>query len=399
MKRYRIPKMIVRLQKNLNKALAQGNPWIYQNAISESSAPKVTSLCTVVDSKGKPLGTGIYCPQSPLRVRMLSSKSGKSFDLALHTQTHLQLACQLRSQLFRNSKTATTGYRLVNGEGDHLPGVVVDRYSDHLVVQFDGKELHEFWSKTNLLESLVRLDQAQILVKSRDKTEQARAQIDSQLVRFQENGVIFEADLQRGQKTGFFFDQRDNRQFIQSLANQLNVLNLFSYTGGFSVCAGLGGAKSVTSVDISAEALELAQRNWELNKLKKDSHRALKLDLIEAAKGVGTSQFTGHPFDLVICDPPALCTSEKTKPAALQIYKGLIAMSLKACKPDGLLAVSSCSSHISFEDLQTACDEVFSSERAKAQILRISGQGADHPYRHAHPELRYLKFFLFRLYS
>jgi 23S rRNA (cytosine1962-C5)-methyltransferase len=201
-----------------------------------------------------------------------------------------------------------------------------------------------------------------------------------------ENGNQFKVNLEKGQKTGFFLDQRENRKYIQSISRGLSVLNLFSYTGGFSISAGRGGAKKVASVDISGGAIDLAEQNWALNGLAPEAHSGLCVDVFSY---LASMQET---WDHIIVDPPSMGHSEEHKSRAQAKYIELFTAVAKKVKPKGQLSLSSCSSHISFEDFFEIITESLSQARRRSQILRVSGQGPDHPYPHSCPELRYLKF-------
>jgi 23S rRNA (cytosine1962-C5)-methyltransferase len=214
------------------------------------------------------------------------------------------------------------------------------------------------------------------------------------VVSFQEHGVRFTADLSQGQKTGFFLDQRENRQRIRQVAAGRRVLNLFGYTGGFSVYAGLGGAGHVTTVDLAGSALAVAEQHWQLNDLPPAGHRTVTADAFEFLE---QARRKGDHWELVIADPPSFASSEAAVPRAVQAYQRLIAACAAVSNPDGLLAAASCSSHISPETFLTACEEGISQARRRATLLGLYGQPPDHPTPLAFPELRYLKFVVMRV--
>ena len=193
-------------------------------------------------------------------------------------------------------------------------------------------------------------------------------------------------NLEKGQKTGFFLDQRDNRFYVRGISKNKSVLNLFSYTGGFSISAGLGGAARVASVDISKGAIETANENWTMNDLDSSKHAGLAVDVFDyLAKDT-------EIWDHIIVDPPSMSHSEERREIAIQKYTDLFAVAAKKVKPLGELSLSSCSSHVSFDDFFKIISEAMSQARRRGQILRVAGQGPDHPFPHACPELRYLKF-------
>jgi 23S rRNA (cytosine1962-C5)-methyltransferase len=206
--------------------------------------------------------------------------------------------------------------------------------------------------------------------------------------------VRFTVDVARGQKTGFFLDQRDNRQKMRALAGGRRVLNVFGYTGGFSVCTGLGGAGHVTTVDMAAPALEAARQHWQLNGLPPAAHETVSADAFQFLAEAAQQR---KNWDLVIVDPPSFAASKAAVPQALAAYQKLIAGAAAVTAPGAFLAAASCSSHVGFEAFLSACQEGFSVARRGATVLHIGGQPADHPPPLALPEFRYLKFVLLRV--
>jgi 23S rRNA (cytosine1962-C5)-methyltransferase len=213
-------------------------------------------------------------------------------------------------------------------------------------------------------------------------------------VTFLENGVWFTADVLRGQKTGFFLDQRENRARVRQLSAGRRVLNLFGYTGGFSVYAGLGGAEHVTTVDLASPAVEAAEAHWLLNGLPHRGHEGVVADAFDylehAARG-------GLHWDLVIADPPAFAPNQAAVPNALAAYRRLIAASAAATAPGGWLCAASCSSHVSLPEFLEACEGGIGQARRRATVFGIQGQPFDHPTPLAMPEFRYLKFVAMRV--
>lgn len=375
----------VRLKRNLRKSLLQGDPWIYKDAVSVPADIKASGLCKVLDIKDEFVGWGLFSAKSPLAVRMLSLQ--RSPPQADFFARQMVQALNLRSSA---ASDTTNCYRLFNGEGDLLPGLICDVYADVAVLQFDGSGPYEFWDHDQIA--------TWILAHTTCKTVYFKPRHDMKadpktwgvpcgdgLVEVKENGCLFTVDIVNGQKTGFFLDQRDNRHYVKNLAKNKSVLNLFSYSGGFSIYAGLGGASAVCSVDIAEGALKLSEKNWQMNRLP-DRHRTVCADVFEFI------QTHDDNYDVVICDPPSLAKSEKTKDQAVQKYVETFAGAAKLLNPQGHLILSSCSSHISFADFNEIIVATLSKIRRRAQVLRVSGQGLDHPYPHACPHLRYLKF-------
>ena len=381
----------VQLTRDLRKTLLQGHPWVYSQALDVRKPVDRSQICQVLDRKGQPLGWGYYDPHSLLALRILSL--AKKPPGETHFSETLARALQLRKDLL---PPKTTGYRLINGEGDRLPGLVCDVYGDLAVIQFDGKGPFEFWDHdwiANWLLEHVPVKSVFLKPRRSDKIEGKSwgdsIDLNSLLVR--ENNHQFWVNVLEGQKTGFFFDQRDNRSYLGQASSGKSLLNLFSYTGGFSVYAGVGGASHVASVDLAKPALELAQKSWLENGLSASNHETLAVDVFEYLKSESTR------WDQVVVDPPSLAHSEKNKDKAQRNYIEVFAQAAKLVKPKGDLYLSSCSSHISFNDFQSITEQALSQSRRKGQLLRISGQGPDHPFPHICPELRYLKFFHLRL--
>lgn len=364
---------------------------MYRESIITPSAPiERATLAQVVDPKGE-LAWGMYDPHSPLAVRILSTDEvPPSYTNEFYTRRFAR-SLALREPI---RSPSTTGFRLFNGEGDLLPGLVCDIYSDVAVLQFDGQGPSEFWEKDQIAKWLLeKVGVLSVIEKSRRNTERtihpvagAEVKLSDPTRVFSENGAKYKVNLEKGQKTGFFLDQRDNRLFVRSLSKGRSVLNLFSYTGGFSVSAGLGHADKVASLDVSAGAIESANENWALNELPSSKHFGITMDAFEY---LNTNQ---ESWDHVLVDPPSMSHSEFRKEVAIQKYIELFAAAAKKVKPLGELSLSSCSSHVSFEDFFKVIAEAMSLSRRRGQVVRVAGQGPDHPFPHACPELRYLKF-------
>jgi 23S rRNA (cytosine1962-C5)-methyltransferase len=264
----------------------------------------------VLDGKNEHLGWAIYDPHSPLSLRILSLKKNPPNDA--YFEELFSRALSLRKSIINSGlNSETSSYRLFNGEGDHLPGMICDIYGEVAVLQFDGKGPREFWPKTKVAQWLLNnVGSTSVVEKVRRPTEEQVIQLlagkecSSTLV-IKENNVLFKVDIDTGQKTGFFLDQRDNRKYVQSLSKGKTVLNLFSYTGGFSVYAGLGGAAKVASLDVAAGAIAFATENWALNKLEPQNHVGLCVDVFEYLNE------KGEMWDYVLVDPPSMSHSEE----------------------------------------------------------------------------------------
>lgn len=392
--------MVVFLNRNLRKSILQGHPWVYKEALLPQSGLQgkpTASLALLKDAKKQFLAWGIFDPHSPIAFRILSLKDKKPDDQFF--KEALTFAALKRRPLYASQ---TNAFRWVNGEGDYLSGLVCDVYDDIAVLQFDGKGPEQFWGSEKILNVL--LDQMQnvfqvtfskalrsIVIKERGASESLKSVYGpevSESVEVIENGIKFNIKILQGQKTGFFLDQRDNRNYVKAMSKGKTVLNLFSYTGGFSMYAGVGEARYVASVDISKGAIEQCEDNWRLNNLPQGQHQGFAQDVFEFLDAPEGQK----EWDMIIVDPPSMTHSEKQKPQAILKYVEAFTKAARKVKSGGDLILSSCSSHISFEDFDQIIKEALSQSRRRGQILRISGQGHDHPFLHVHPEMRYLKF-------
>lgn len=380
----------VRLTRNLRRSVLRGHPWVFKEALASPGKVERAQLCEVTDTKG-PLGWGIYDPHGPLALRILGT--GKNPPLKPALEERFARAHSLREGV---RSPETDAYRLFNGEGDFLPGLVCDVYGPIAVLQFDGQGPSEFWDRQHVAGWLLSKTACKSVVeKTRGGGGQERTLIplagpacEPELV-IRENGARFKVNLEKGQKTGFFLDQRDNRAHVRRVSAGKSVLNLFSYSGGFSIYAGLGGASKVASLDISEGAISLAKENWVLNGLDPALHQGLSVDVFEYLTGKSGD---GELWDHILVDPPSLTHSEDQRDTAKTKYAELFAAAARRVKVGGELSLSSCSSHVSFEDFFEVIEEALSSARRRGRVLRVSGQGMDHPFPHACPELRYLKF-------
>jgi len=383
----------LQLNRDLTRSLKRGHPWVFADALRSRPKARPGSLALLLDKQGRQkLAWGFYDPDSPLAFRVCSLDYDHKPDEAWVEQ-RLTQALTLRQALFDER---TTGFRLCNGEGDGLPGLVCDIYGDTAVLRLDGEGPGHFWNVEGIAGWMAgNLSLKRVYQRWRRRGDAAGRTLlgdtPTEAIPFFENDHHFTADVVNGQKTGFFLDQRDNRQRLGRLAAGKRVLNLFGYTGGFSVYAGLGGAAHVTTVDLAQPALDAAGHHWQLNGLSPDKHHLVAADaftfLDEAAK-------QGRAWEMVILDPPSFAPAKKAVPQAIAAYRNLIAAGAAVTTPDGLLAAASCSSHVSQEMFLDACEAAVSRARRRATILSISGQPPDHPAPLVAPELRYLKFVL-----
>lgn len=372
-------------KRNLTRSLLQGHPWVYREALGPVPHLAESGLAHLYDQKGRLLASGYFDRQSPLAFRTLcTEKKVGTNDIALK----LKKALDLRLSLVTSDNNS---FRLINGEGDGLAGLVCDVYGDTAVLQTDGEGLAQFWNLKEIAQWVQdHLDIKNVFYKKRSGPGSHLVGKASESVLIKENSMKFDVDVLEGQKTGFFLDQRDNRQLIKKISDNKNVLNLFSYTGGFSVAAGVGGAIKVTSVDISSPAIEAANKNWRFNNLPGE-HRGVAANVFDFL------QETREKYDLIVVDPPSFAPSEDLVEKATASYVEIFSKAIKTLVPGGQIALSSCSSHISQELFMEICQKSVSKARAQGQVVYVGGQPLDHPFPLACPELRYLKFVLLRV--
>ena len=390
----------LRVTREAERHLRAGHPWLYDQAITKQDRDgSPGDLAVIYDHANKFLAVGLYDPASPIRVRVLQRQAPAPIDAAWF-QARLREAIADRAAL---AASATTGYRLVHGENDGLPGLVVDRYADTLVL----KLYTAAWSPyLGLVQEALRAVQPKakrlILRLSRmlsDRRAPAGGLKDGAVlagppmrepVVFEEHGLRFEVDPIRGQKTGFFLDQRENRAKTERYCRRASVLDLFAYTGAFSVYAARGGAREVLSVDLSRPALAATRRNVARNA----SHRAVAAARHQVLQGdayaaLDTLRRRALQFDVVIVDPPSFAqTAAQTRPA-LAAYGRLARLGLAVLRPSGVLVASSCSSHVPATDFFAAMHRAARAERRHLLELERTGHPVDHPVRF--PEGAYLK--------
>ncbi|MEZ6137815.1 MAG: class I SAM-dependent rRNA methyltransferase [Pirellulaceae bacterium] len=383
----------IALHKDLKRAIKRGHAWLYSDAIDLRPAAS-GSVALLHDRKDEIIACGIYDASHPIPLRVCRTQPPFILDDAW-VASQLSKAIALRQLAF--DPTVTNGYRIVAGEGDGLPGLIIDLYDRTAVIKLDGGAPEAFYRPQGLADWLRDNLQAHcVVLRTRQRGRVGEALVGTPPeapVEFLENGLIFSADVLQGQKTGFFLDQRDNRALIQSLSRGRSVLNLFSFNGGFSVAAGRGGASDVTSVDLAAPAIAAASTHWEMNQLQQP-HHAVVQDCFEFLQ----SAIRGREnWDLVICDPPSFAPSEKTRQQGLTAYTKLAQLAAQVTRPGGMLALASCSSHVGELAFTQANLDGLGRARRQATVLSNRSLPIDHPTPMAMPELRYLKFQLLQL--
>ena len=382
-----------------------GHPWVFRQAVAKLDDGLVAGdEVVVVDPHGKILGRGLYSPSSAIAVRLFTSQGSVAVDAAL-IRARLEAAVALRrSQGLGEDEPGqeTTGYRLVHGEGDGLPGLIVDRFGDQLVVQLGTAGLKRL--EDVVADALMEVVGATAII---DRTSPQIAKQEGfthadglrmirgeapEALTFVERGLKLEIPIELGQKTGYYFDQRPLRERIETLSRGSKVLDGCSYVGPIALSAARGGASEVWAVDTSVPAIEVGKRCAELNGLQvrfeaTDIHRALK----KAADEGG--------WDIVVCDPPKFAKRRRHKQKASGGYRKLAAEACAATAPGGLLALCSCSGSMGLDALQRQLALGARDAGRRALIIDRCFQGADHPVPAAFPEGLYLKVIIARIHA
>jgi 23S rRNA (cytosine1962-C5)-methyltransferase len=383
----------VRLRKPLERSLRAGHPWVYADALERPRGVATGSLVDVTTRDGRFVARGLYDASSPIAVRVATLDARELVDAAFVRRRAERALAARRGAI---DARETDAFRWLNGEGDFLPGVVVDVYREVAVLRLDG-DAARAW-RDDVVAAVVELGRPLGISFVYERSRGARGEAlhggaPPVPVENRERGARIAVDVVHGQKTGFFLDQRDNRFAIRPYAAGVEVVNVFGYTGGFSVHAALAGATRVVTVDSAAAALDGARDNFRLNRLRDDTH---ELACEDAFAWLERARDTQRRFGLAIVDPPSFAPSEKAVGKALAAYRDLFALALAVVAPDGVLAAASCSSHVTLEPFLGALRDAGEKARRKLRILEIRGQPADHPTPPAFAEGRYLKFVLLR---
>lgn len=382
------------LKPGREKSVQKGHPWIFSGAVARvDGMPGLGETVMVKSSTGEALGLAAYSPQSQIRGRMWSRDASGQVDVDFLRQ-RLTQALAMRRQLIPGDET--NALRLVHAESDGIPGLVVDRYADALVMQCLTAGA-ERW-RDDLVELLVELTDASG-VYERSDVEVRRLEgleprvgllygsLPENLV-IAENGLKFTVDVTGGQKTGFYIDQRQNRQKLRLAAHGRRVLNCFCYTGAFSIYAASGGAASVLSVDSSSEALLTAEENARLNGFAAGQLAWQAGDVFEVLR---TMRDRAQSFDLIILDPPKFAPTSAQAKRAVRGYKDINLLAFKLLKPGGLLFTFSCSGGVDADLFQKVVAGAALDAGVDARIVNRLHQGTDHPVALNFPEGAYLK--------
>ncbi len=388
------------LKPGREKSVLRRHPWIFSGAVAKvEGSPEAGETVEVLASDGKPLGVGAYSPQSQIVARMWD------FDPATRVtadfvRSRLQVALSMRQAL---GGVAGTAGRLVNAESDGLPGLVIDRYADFLVCQFLSAGAERWKGEVvQLLGELVPCrgiyERSDVDVREKEGLPPATGVLAGSApddpLEIEEGACHFWVDLKRGHKTGFYLDQRENRAIVGGLAGKREVLNCFAYTGGFAVYALRAGASQVINVDTSAAALDLAQRNMELNEMDLSRAENVEGDVFRVLRSYRDAR---RQFDLIVLDPPKFAESHSQIERATRGYKDINLLAFKLLRSGGLLATFSCSGLIRPDLFQKIVAGAALDAGRDAQILRRLSQSPDHPVALNFPEGEYLKGLICRV--
>ena len=387
------------LARGLGRHLRAGHPWVFRKALE--SPPRIPAGSVVdLTEGGKFVARGYYDPHSAIAVRVLTRDPRQNIDASFFAKRVREALAERKSLI---DLTDTDSFRLLHGEGDGLPGVVMDLYGRHAVLKLYSAGLTPY--RHLIIEAVKAAVPGLEGVIGRDEVGRDDADDDEgrgsgqmlfgppapELLSIRERGATFLVDAYKGQKTGFFLDQRENRYLIRRLSKGRDVLNCFSFSGGFSVNAALGGAKSVFSVDQDPDAIALARENFTRNGIAAEKHDFLAADVF---KIIQSFKDEGRTFDLIILDPPAFAKTQRAVQAAIDGYASLNRQALGILRPGGLLATASCSARVTPGDFMGAVREAAYKAGVDLALVEERYQPPDHPVRLQFPEGKYLKFYV-----
>jgi 23S rRNA (cytosine1962-C5)-methyltransferase len=388
------PRLI--LKKGKERPLLRGHPWIFSGAVAKIAGEVSPGEVGEVYSKeGQFLGLGHINPHSQIILRLLTQQKeelGENFF-----GERISRAAVLRRN-WLNRKT--NAYRVVNGEGDYLPGLIVDRYGDVLVVQLltaGVERLKELL--TNLLAKEFRpqsiFERSDAATRNEEGLPESRGLLYGkeipEFIEIEEYGCRFKANVKKGQKTGFYLDQRENRFSLRRFSEGKKILDCFCYTGAFSIHGGSGGAKEITLIDSSEEALAVAEGHFALNQLGGIPHEFVRGDVFEVLRGLEST------YDIVILDPPPFAKKKGHLPGASRGYKDLNLWAFRLLNQDGLLLTFSCSHHMNWDLFQKIVFSAALDSGRRVQLIGRMGHPYDHPINLCHPEGEYLKGLICRV--
>lgn len=385
------------LKKDKEFSILRGHPWAFAEAFKAiPEGLKTGDIAEVYSHKNALLGMGYVDVESKILVRMVPVNPGEDFEKGVARL--VKQAVAHRKEFF-NEPEKTNAYRVINGEGDGLPGLIVDYYAGAVSLQIYSLGLQPFMDIVckALREALGNVrwiyQRNQIRLA---KSESAKLVFGKNLpekIEFKENGLKFSTDLVNGQKTGFFLDQRENRHLIRSIAKGKTLLNVCGYTGAFTVAAIAGGCKSSVTVDIAKPALLEAEQNLRLNNFFNSNHKLVTADMYDYL-----AQCKEKSFDIVVLDPPSMAKNKRDVEKAIRAYKKLNMAGVKMVKAGGFLYTASCTSQVTRKEFLDAVREGIAAAGRRAIVVRETFHTYDHPTSLAHPEGPYLKGILLRIY-
>lgn len=391
----------LRLKKNEDRRLRAGHAWVYSNEVDTKHTPlkefSVGQWCHVTNNRGKVLGTAYVNPNTLICARLVSrfEKQVLTIDVLVKK---IQQALRLREKIF-----PVPCYRLIFGEGDALPGLVVDRYHDILVVQITTAGMDNI--QDDIIDALSQVIQPKTILLRNDSSSRELEGLDlysktvlgelPEFVELEENNTRFVTSLEQGQKTGWFYDHRLNRQRTQQYVKDKTVLDVFSYVGGWGIQALQAGAKEVTCVDASGFALGLAQKSAALNN-REENFNTIEGDAFETLKALAEE---GKKYDVVILDPPAFVKRRKDLKEGSLAYRRINRLAMNLIKNEGILVSASCSFHLGHEQLLNEIRQASYLANVDCQVLEQGHQGPDHPIHPAMKETDYLKSFICHIKS
>lgn len=391
---------VVRLKPGKDVPIQAGHPWVFSEAIIEGpQGLEPGALVEVQSQGGARLGIGTFNPLTSIRVRLLTNNVDEEINAAFFEKRFRALEDWKRSHMQED----TNGFRLVHSESDGIPGLIVDRYADVFVFQLHTAGMDRL--RKEIVEALTRAFTPSAIVERSDVEARKQEGLTDRPVavhlgtvetpvKFREYGLTFTADVLKGQKTGFFLDQREARRAVGRLSKDKRVLNLFSYSGAFSVHAAKGGAAYASSVDVSHPALEMAQGQLKQNGFEPEDEARFSFVEADVIEYLEDPALKDENFDLIVCDPPAFARHGAQAEDALKAYGALNASCLRLLEVGGVLVTSSCSGRVTPEDFRSMLKRAAGRAGRDVRILEILGHPFDHAERLAFPEGRYLKTFI-----
>lgn len=378
----------ITLKRSVETSIREGHPWVFRDAIRDfPKGMKTGDVADLLAMDGSFVARGAVEIESPLAFRAWTLNRNQVVDQGLLNQRLARAHAMRRASL----PPTVTGYRLCHGENDHIPGLHCDMYGDVASLRTDGG-LGAAWESRFVAAVKATVNPRAIVVRNtRDKAPRVvHGRLPDEVI-IAEGDRRFHVDLLHGQKTGFFLDQRENRDRVGGLSGGLRVLNLFSYTGGFSVAAALAGARRVVSVDIAGPAVESARENFRLNGVDPALHGFEAADCFDVLEAM---QEAPPAHDLIVLDPPSFARNRKSLERGLRAYTALNTMAFKSLPSGGILATASCSSHVTPAAFLDMVAKSARSAGRETTLLGSYGAGMDHPMRLGFPQGQYLKFVL-----